>query len=116
MDIQPIIAFLHAIKNAWRNSNNKEAESRAEKISDILETGNFNSQKWEHEAKCDPPAELLYMNVSRKTPNLNHQRRASFPKSISMSTSENSHSKAFQQLHCNESKDVKSNLKLPGQR
>ena len=88
MDVQPIITFLHTIKNVWQNSNNEEAQTRAQKISTILEKGKFNSQKWESKMKCDPPVELVYMNDTRKTEDPNQQRRGSIPGSISMSTSE----------------------------
>ena len=117
MDVQPIIRFLHTVESAWRYSDNEEAQTRAKKLSNVLEKGNVITQKWKSDMKCDPPQELSYMNVSNKTLKPNRQRRGSmFPGGISISnvvvTSDQDPSKVFIHENVNGPKEVKSDLEL----
>ena len=62
MNVEPVVRFLHAVENVWRKSGYEEAQSRAEKISNVLKNGNGSSGpisgKWESSMKCDPPKDL----------------------------------------------------------
>ena len=115
MDVQPVIKFIRAIVNVWRYSDNVEAECRAEQISKVLEKGtNINSRKWESDMKCEPPAELSYMNISKKTPKPIRQRRGSlFPGGFSIvSTSEPDTSMSMDPDKSDAPKHVESDLEL----
>ena len=115
MDVQPVINFIRAIEKVWRHSNNVEAESRAEKISKVLEKGNnIISREWESNMKCEPPEELSYMNISKKTQKPIRQRRGSlFPGGMSIAaTSEVDTSRSLHADKSNAPKNVKSDLEL----
>ena len=115
MNVQPVINLIRAIERVWRNSNNAEAENRAEKISQILEKGNnIISDKWENEMKCEPPADLSYMSISRNTLQSIRQRRGSlFPGGMSIAATTEIHaSRSLDTDNSDSPENVKSDLEL----
>ena len=60
MNQKPLIKFLHAVKNAWRESSSEEAQDRAAKLSLILDNGPLNvvSEEWKSDMKCEPPHDI----------------------------------------------------------